>query len=311
MTRSEALFQLIDTLWHPFQNYKKFKTVTQIKDLVYDESRDYICKADIFFRQDLIDSGKKLPVVVFFHGGGFVRGDKKHRRSFCETIADHGYFVVNANHGLAPRDPFPQGSRDCVNAVNYLKTLEKDYPIDLDRVCVTGDSSGGYYAAHVTALSRDDTLRETLGVPEFLVRPALFVGGCGMYDPPKSIGDLHLPFHFVWDIGNNYLGNVDGFVLKKDCSNTADYKYIKEIAPANYVSAAWPPSFLIISTNDVFCPKQGEFLKEALEQAGVETDAYFGPKKSDGHCFHIDLFRKSTKECLPKMFAFMDKHLMK
>ncbi|MBR1747248.1 MAG: alpha/beta hydrolase [Clostridia bacterium] len=310
MTRSEMLFQFIDTVWHPWQNYRRYKAVTIKKDVVYDESRKDVCKGNVYFRQDLVDSGKKLPVVVYYHGGGFVRGDKKHRNSFCKMIADHGYFVYNVNYGLGPKDIFPQGSRDCVNAVNFLQKLAKDYPIDLSKVCVTGDSAGGYYAAHVTALSNDASLRQTLGVNDFAVRPALFVGGCGMYDPPKSIGDLHLPFHYVWDIGRCFLGSTEEFTLKKDCSNTSDYKYINEIAPARFVNDNWQPAFLIISTNDMFCPNQGEMLEQALKDAGVDVESFYGLTKNDGHCFHLDLFRKSSKQCMPKMFAFMDKYLM-
>ena len=194
LTRSQALFQFIDTVWHPMQNYRLYKNVTMKKGIVYDEKRPADCVGDVLYRQDLVDSGKKLPVVVYYHGGGFVRGDKKHRHSFCKMYADRGYFVYNVNYGLGPKTNFPQSGYDCVNAVNYLKKLSEEYPLDLDKVCVTGDSAGGYCAAHVTALSRDEALRQALGAPEFLVRPALFVGGCGMYDPPKSIGDLHLTY---------------------------------------------------------------------------------------------------------------------
>ena len=310
MTRSEILFQFIDTAWHPWQNYRLYKNVTMKKDIVYDDSRADVCKGDVLYRQDLLDSGKKLPVIVYYHGGGFVRGDKKHRHSFCKMYADHGYFVFNVNYGLGPKTNFPKSSVDCVNAVNYLKKLAEEYPIDLDRVCVTGDSAGGYCAAHVTALSRDEDLRKKLGAPEFIVTPAMFVGGCGMYDPPKSVSELNLPFHYVWDIGRCFLGSTEEFALKKDCSNMNDYKYINEIAPARYVNEKWPPSFLIISTNDFFCPNQGEYLKEKLESANVDVDAFFGLTKNDGHCFHLDMFRKSSKLCIPKMLAFMDKYLM-
>lgn len=308
MRRSELLFQFIDTVWHPMQNYRRYSKITRVPNIVYDESRPKVCTAEYYFDAELMKE-KKLPAVLYIHGGGFVRGDKKHRKSFCKMYADNGYFVMNINYALGPKEIFPQGSIDCVNALNYLTKAAEEYNIDLEKICVTGDSAGGFYAAHIVALSNNAELREKLGVPEFKVRPTVLVGDCGMYNPPASVSMLNLPFHYVWDIGDSFLGRRDGFALKKNCSNVEEYPLIKEVNPSNYVVPEWQPSFLVISTNDMFCPGQGELLQSLLIENGVEVEVFFGLSKNDIHCFPLDMFRKSSKLCVEKMIAFMDKHL--
>ena len=308
MRRAALLFHFIDTVWHPMQNYRRYSNITRVKEIIYDESRPKICNADLYYDPEKIKEAK-LPIVLYIHGGGFVKGDKKHRKSFCKMYADNGYFVMNINYALGPMENFPQGSIDCVNALNYLVKLAEEYNIDLTKICVTGDSAGGYYAAHVTALSNSEELRKTLGVPEFKVRPTVFVGDCGMYNPPASVSLVHLPFHYVWDIGDCFLGRKDGFALNKECTNIEEYPLIKEVNPSNYVVPGWQPSFLIISTNDMFCPGQGEILQSLLIENGVECEVFFGLSKNDIHCFPLDMFRKASKLCVEKMIAFMDKHL--
>ena len=306
MTRSEFLFTAIDVLFHPAQNYRRYKGIVKEKEFAYDESRPDECNGEIYYDPALLGE-KKLPVVLNIHGGGFVKGDKKHRKSLCKRFAHHGYFTVNINYGLSPRRAFPVPLADCVNALNYLTVLAEKYNIDLDKVCVTGDSAGAYCATQLVSLANSEEQRAALNIPEFKVKPALLVSFCGPYDLIASIELTKLPFNLVWDIGRCYLGA--DFGLKKDFSNIKDYPYIKEICPSNFVNSNWCPSFLVMSKKDIFCKGQGEILAKLLIDAGVETETYSSTKFIDNHCFHMNMWTKPSKECFEKVFAFMDKHL--
>ena len=81
MTKSELLFKSIDYLLHIPQNYKRYKKNTVIKDIVYDENYPYIAKGDIYFDKEY--EGQAYPVILNIHGGGYVAGDKRHRKSLC------------------------------------------------------------------------------------------------------------------------------------------------------------------------------------------------------------------------------------
>ena len=88
MTRSEFLFVLIDKLFDPSQNYRRYKNIVRKKDIVYsDRAPDLDTTAEVYYDPNLVGEGKPLlPVFVNIHGGGFVKGDKKYRRNAENTF---------------------------------------------------------------------------------------------------------------------------------------------------------------------------------------------------------------------------------
>lgn len=309
MTRSEFLFKVIDVMCDPMQNYRRYKGIKRITGIVYDESDAKNCGAEVYYNPELVGADKpKLPVVLNIHGGGFVKGDMKYRRSLCKLYANEGYFVYNINYSLSPKATFPKALQDGVKAINYLEVLAEKYNIDLSKVCVTGDSAGAHMATQLVALCANEEHRKVCGTAEFKVKPALLVSFCGPYDLVASISLTKLPFNIVWDIGRCYIDN-ENYKLKKDFSNMNDYEHIQYISPINWVNENWCPSFLVMSKQDVFCKGQGELLKEKLDACGVENETYSSTKFIDNHCFHLNMWTKISKDCIKKALDFMAKHL--
>ena len=310
MTRSEFAFVLIDKICNPFQNYRRYKNMESVTDgIVYDESFPDECKAEIYYDPQLVGEGKPLlPVVLNIHGGGFVKGDMKYRKSLSKRFASHGYFVFNIDYRLSPKYAFPAANVDCIKAMNYLTVLAEKYNIDLNKVCVTGDSAGAHFATQIVAISTNDELRERIGAPEMKVKPALLVAFCGPYDLVKSITLTKFPFHMVWDIGRCYLDN-ETFKLNKDFSNVDEYSDLKSISPINWVNDKWCPTFLVMSKKDIFCKGQGELMKQKLDECGIENEVFASEKFLDNHCYHLNFWTKISKETFRRVFAFMDSHL--
>ena len=77
MNRGEFVFKAIDILFHPFQNYINKEGVKCEKDIVYNEKYER-CKCDVYYKEG---AKEPMPVVLNVHGGGFVKGDKKHRKN--------------------------------------------------------------------------------------------------------------------------------------------------------------------------------------------------------------------------------------
>lgn len=310
MTRSELFFMLADYGCDPFQNYKRYKDVIKEKEnVVYDEKYPKDCVAEIYYNPALIGEDKpKIPVVVNVHGGGFVKGDMHFRRGICKMYASEGYFVFNMNYRLAPKYPFPASMIDCSKALNYLTVLAEKYNIDLDKVCVTGDSAGAHHAAHMVTMATNPELVERIGADPIKVKPALFVGFCGPYDLARTVTLVKMPFHMLWDIGRCYF-DKDGYHLKKDYSNMQDVKDLDCSCVLNWVNEKWCPSFLVISDKDFICGGQGDLLKEKLDEAGVENRTYHSTKFLDNHCFHLNVWTKASKESLAAVREFMAEKL--
>ncbi|MEI2825563.1 MAG: alpha/beta hydrolase [Dermatophilaceae bacterium] len=97
-----------------------------------------------------------VPVVVFFHGGGFVLGSTAQYDPLCAFIADQvGALVVSVDYRLAPEHPAPAGIEDCVDAVRWVGETIATRGGDPSRLALCGDSAGGNLAALVAIELRD------------------------------------------------------------------------------------------------------------------------------------------------------------
>lgn len=108
-------------------------------------------------------SSKSLPVILFVHGGAFVRGDKSDHMIFDNVL---NYFTrnniigVNINYRLAPEHKWPSGAEDISSSIEWIHRNAKKYNIDKSKIFLMGHSAG---AAHVAAYSFDESLQLNKG----------------------------------------------------------------------------------------------------------------------------------------------------
>jgi acetyl esterase len=97
-----------------------------------------------------------FPLLVFFHGGGWVFGSAAASDDTCRTYSSEaGCVVVNVDYRLAPEHLFPAAVDDCYGALVWAVENARDLGIDPARVVVAGDSAGGNLAAAVALRARD------------------------------------------------------------------------------------------------------------------------------------------------------------
>ncbi len=96
------------------------------------------------------------PLVVFFHGGGWVSGDPRQCEWWCTALAaEADAVVVSVDYRLAPEHPFPGPAEDCYAGLQWAAAHADDLGADADRLAVMGDSAGGNLAAAVSLMARD------------------------------------------------------------------------------------------------------------------------------------------------------------
>jgi acetyl esterase len=97
-----------------------------------------------------------LPLLVFFHGGGWTVGDLDCYDSLCRLLADRAdCAVLSVDYRLAPEHPFPAAVHDAYEATRWAALHAEELGIDATRIAVGGDSAGGNLAAVTALLSRD------------------------------------------------------------------------------------------------------------------------------------------------------------
>jgi acetyl esterase len=99
---------------------------------------------------------ERLPVLLFFHGGGGVIGSIGTHDILCREISRlSGAAVLSVDYRLAPEHPFPLGQNDAWDALQWLREQGDALNVDTQRIAVGGDSAGGKMAAVCALQARD------------------------------------------------------------------------------------------------------------------------------------------------------------
>ncbi|MEO8248366.1 MAG: alpha/beta hydrolase [Burkholderiales bacterium] len=100
-----------------------------------------------------------LPVLLYFHGGGFVIGSIATHDVLCRELARlSGAMVCSLDYRLAPEHKFPAAVHDCEDALHWLSANAASIGADAGRIAIGGDSAGGTLTAACALLARDSDL---------------------------------------------------------------------------------------------------------------------------------------------------------
>jgi acetyl esterase len=199
--------------------------------------------------------GGPFPVLVYFHGGGWVLCDIETHDPVCRSLANGAEcIVVSVDYRLAPEHRFPAAADDCYAATQWVINNASVINGDPDRVAVGGDSAGGNLAAVVALMARD--LSGPSIVFQLLVYPAT-----DYYVP----GTLSLK------------ENADGYFLTRDDMVWFWNHYLNDEAeaanpyacPLRAASLTGLPSALVITAEFDPLRDEGEMYAARLREAGV------------------------------------------
>lgn len=136
----------------------------QIPVRLYFPSEDSMIKG--------IEEGHALPVLLFFHGGGWVTESVENYDRVCARMSQAtGQIVASVEYRLAPEHRFPVGLADCYQAARALYTHRFLLNTDPDMITIIGDSAGGNLAAAVCMMARDR--KEFSPKRQILIYPAV------------------------------------------------------------------------------------------------------------------------------------------
>lgn len=101
------------------------------------------------------DASGPLPLMLFFHGGGWVGFDVDTHDPLCRDLCGRtGHLVVSIDYRLAPEHPFPAGVNDCLEALDWLIVNAERLGGNPNQIVICGDSAGGNLAAVVALQAR-------------------------------------------------------------------------------------------------------------------------------------------------------------
>jgi acetyl esterase/lipase len=242
-----------------------------------------------------------FPVVVFFHGGAFVGGDKSQASGFS-AIVDAGYAMAAANYKLLQKSSFgdvnfledvgeiAKAAYDARAAVRWLKDNAGEYKLDASNVGVVGASAGGYLAAAVGACGNNSQIRDESPASNTSAAVKAVVDWFGPTDFATFMQDSgqELPTG-GFDVGIDTVRSVLN-------SNGA-------VSPVEFVNGGDPPHMIRHGEADTVVPiGQSESYAAALRQAGVSVDYQSWPAQGHGA-------PSNAAEEIGLVIDFLDTHL--
>ena len=214
----------------------------------------------------------KLPVMLFFHGGGWVTESIDNYERICARMAAAtNHIVVSVGYRLAPEHPFPTGLNDCYVAAKEIYRNHFLLNMDPDKITLIGDSAGGNLAAAVSLMARDKG--DFFPQRQILIYPAL-----------NNDYSENSPYESVKKCGSDYLltaGKMRDY-LNFYASDEGD-KENKYFAPLLETDYRNQPRTLILTAEYDPLRDEGEEYGRRLKEAGNDVEIHRIPDALHGY----------------------------
>ena len=227
-------------------------------------------------------SNRTTPVLVFFHGGGFIRGEKK-LHEIQKAALNYGISAVSANYrltipkGMTIRESMYDGAR----VVQFLRSKAKEWHIDPSKIALCGNSAGGMISLWLAF--HEDLAAKTSQDP--LARISTRVSCVIGWSPPTTLDKEFILTH----IGGNpqihpaipYVFDIESVERMTELSTQ---EIVEEFSAITHASSDDPPVYLSYGSaprkelypqdtnmkKTIHDVKFGILLKEKLDELGVE-----------------------------------------
>ncbi len=195
-----------------------------------------------------------LPVLMFFHGGGFVIGNIEIYDMLCRRLARLSQcLVISVDYRLAPEHKYPAAPKDCYAATVWAAQNATQYGGDTSKIAVCGDSAGGNLATVVCMMARDQS------GPEISYQVLIY---------PTTDGSLSSPT--IQELAEGYLltKSLMQWFLDHYKSKDSDIEEAY-FSPLNADDVSNLPPALIITAEYDPLKAEGRAYAEKLQSAGV------------------------------------------
>jgi acetyl esterase/lipase len=205
---------------------------------------------------------KKMPLVIFIHGGGWLSNDKYadmgYMKNTVSEIVNKGYALASIDYRWSTQAVFPAQAQDCNKAIGWLYDNANKYGFDRSNFVLMGFSAGGHLASLI-GLSNNNNINEFI------------MPGSKKAFAFKGVIDFYGPADLMLFPRNDDPTSPESILIGATPLSRPDLS--KKASPINYVDKNDPP-FLIIhgEKDDMVSPKQSQLLSSWLNVHGVQNE---------------------------------------
>jgi acetyl esterase/lipase len=260
-------------------------SITQVFSQTYKfEKSSFVYKnvdgveLEMVMYKPLTSSNLKLPAIVFFFGGGWVKGDPSQFNLQAEYLATRGIFVFCPDYRTQSRHsttPF-ESVQDAKTAIRYLKIHSDELGIDVNKIVASGGSAGGHLAACTAVIDNINEATDDLTV--------------------SSVPLLLVLFNPVVDTGKKGYGQ----------EKLAGREF--ELSPVHHITPNVPETLIMHGKADTTVPYENVHRFNYLMKQQGNKSTLVGYKKQGHGFFNYSKSPKYFKKTLAKTESFLDEH---
>jgi acetyl esterase/lipase len=253
-------------------------------DITYGVANNYTLKLDVWQRKD---QKTAAPTLIYYHGGGWIFGDRTGATLFFMPFLEMGWNVINVEYRMASVSLAPAAVEDCRCALRWAIRNAKQYNIDVNRIVLTGHSAGGHLSLITGMLPEGTGLDNNCDGTEKL-KVAAIINWFGISDVADVVQGPNQKNYAVMWMG----------------SQPDPLTIAKRVSPLTYVRAGLPPILSVHGDADPVVPYEHSVrLHEALSKAGVPNELV--TIKGGGHGQFKDA---ELEDAYRKIRAFLHSH---
>jgi acetyl esterase len=218
-----------------------------------------------------------VPLIVYYHGGGWLLGSIDSHDVLTRRLAlSSGFAVLSVDYRRGPESFFPVAVNDAVDAVTWAVKNAQILGIDPKCVAVAGDSAGGNLATVAAAVLRDE------GGPHLAMQILIY---------PVTTCDLDRGFDMKYE--GHILYRDEMLWHQENYLSSSDQATDPRVSPLLADLHGLPPAVVVIAECDPIRP-QSELYIDALKSAGVRVSVYDAPTLVHGFFGLDELFPEAA-----------------
>jgi acetyl esterase len=222
------------------------------------------------------------PMMLYVHGGGFTVGQSEDIAYIASRVAaETGVVVVGVNYRLAPEWPFPAGLDDCIAVLRWMRGRGSEIGGDPSWVAVSGDSSGGNFAAALPLKARESGVKA----------PDAVVPLCPITD---FLFEEYASFERLGPLGIVYDTAFIGFIRGAYAVHRRNWTH-PHISPARGELCGYPPTLIISGTADPLIDDNCAFAQKLRENGNQRVEHFVSEGMPHGYYFFPGLFKEGDE----------------
>ncbi len=232
-------------------------------NVTYAIANNVELKLDLFLPRNVVEP---VPLIVNFHGGGWVEGNKEGSMLGLMRYLQMGFAVANVGYRLGRVSPAPAAVEDTRCALRWLTRRAKQFKFDTGKIVLTGGSAGGHLALITGMLPAGNPFDRACATDD----ATRWVSGT---EPPLAAAAIINYFGIV-DVEDMLTGtNAKHYAIEWLGAANNREALARSVSPIHYVRSGLPAIFSVHGDADTLVPYAHSVrLHEALAKAGVVNE---------------------------------------